>query len=52
VLVVDLGDRIAMRPAPEGQDDRDLQGKYAGRGPDSAAARKSARRADAARRHK
>jgi AbrB family looped-hinge helix DNA binding protein len=49
VLVVDLGDRVVMRPAPETDDGiAPLQGKYAGRGPDTAAARAAARRADSA----
>jgi bifunctional DNA-binding transcriptional regulator/antitoxin component of YhaV-PrlF toxin-antitoxin module len=47
VIVVDLGDRVVMRPAPEQEGIAELQGKYAGRGPDSATARKAARRADA-----
>ena len=48
VLVVDLGDRVVMRPAPDQGGVAELQGKYAGRGPDTAAARTQARRADAA----
>lgn len=49
VLVVDLGDRVVMRPAPETDDGpAQLQGKYAGRGPDTAAARAAARQADSA----
>lgn len=47
VLVVDLGDRVVMRPAPEQDGVAELQGKYAGRGPDTATARRQARRADA-----
>ncbi len=47
VIVVDLGDRVVMRPAPEQDGIAELQGKYAGRGPDSSTARKAARRADA-----
>lgn len=47
VIVVDLGDRVVMRPAPEQDGIAELQGKYAGRGPDSSTARKGARRADA-----
>lgn len=42
VVVVDFGDRIVMRPLaddPVGA----LRGKYAGRGPDSRAARRSTR---------
>lgn len=48
VVVVDLGDRIVMRPlvwAPVA----DLRGKYAGRGPGSDAARKQLRAAEDAR---
>jgi len=48
VLVVDLGDRVVMRPAPQQDPVAGLQGKYASRGPDTAAAREQARRADAA----
>jgi len=48
VIVVDLGDRVVMRPAPEHDGVAELQGKYAGRGPDTTAARGQARRADAA----
>lgn len=42
VIVVDLGDRVVMRPA---SDDpvADLQGKYAGKGPNSDQIRRSAR---------
>jgi AbrB family looped-hinge helix DNA binding protein len=47
VIVVDLGDRIVMRPAADGG--ADLQGKYADRGPDTTSARKAARREDATR---
>lgn len=47
VVVVDLGDRVVIRPLP---DDAvgDLVGKYAGKGPSSQGAR-SAARAEAAR---
>jgi hypothetical protein len=49
VLVVDLGDRVLMRPAADGDDGvAQLQGKYARRGPDTTAARAAARRADTA----
>jgi bifunctional DNA-binding transcriptional regulator/antitoxin component of YhaV-PrlF toxin-antitoxin module len=48
VLVVDLGDRVVMRPAPEDGGVAELRGKYADRGPDTATARAQARRADAA----
>lgn len=47
VIVVDLGDRVVMRPLaddPVGE----LEGKYHGRGPGSEQARQRARRADAA----
>ena len=45
VLVVDLGDRVVMRPMPEHDGIAELQGKYAGRGPDTSAARGTSRRA-------
>ena len=49
VLVADLGDRVVMRPAPDTDEGiAELQGKYAGRGPDTDAARAAARRADSA----
>ena len=48
VIVVDLGDRVVMRPAPDGDPIEALQGKYAERGPDSATARKTARRTETA----
>jgi len=48
VLVVDLGDRVVMRPAPEDGSVAELQGKYADRGPDTTTARAQQRRADAA----
>lgn len=47
VIVLDLGDRVVMRPLvddPLGE----LEGKYRGRGPSSEQARERARRADAA----
>ncbi|WP_375503850.1 AbrB/MazE/SpoVT family DNA-binding domain-containing protein [uncultured Jatrophihabitans sp.] len=48
VLVVDLGDRIVMRPVPDGEHAVSaLRGKYAARLPDTTSARISARRADA-----
>jgi bifunctional DNA-binding transcriptional regulator/antitoxin component of YhaV-PrlF toxin-antitoxin module len=50
VLVVDLGDRVVMRPAPERDRVATLQGKYAGRGPDTNSARKTARRSETVRR--
>lgn len=47
VLVVDLGDRVVMRPAASAHDGvAQLQGKYATRGPDTHTARRTARRAD------
>jgi bifunctional DNA-binding transcriptional regulator/antitoxin component of YhaV-PrlF toxin-antitoxin module len=48
VVVVDLGDRVVMRPLsddPVG----DLEGKYQGRGPSVDQARRRGRREDAAR---
>jgi len=48
VVVVDLGDRVVMRPLP---DDAvaDLVGKYAGRGPSSDAARRRSHQDESAR---
>ena len=43
VLVVDLGDRVVMRPMSE-QPLQELRGKYAGRGPRSDKARQESRR--------
>jgi hypothetical protein len=49
VIVVDLGDRVVIRPAPDDDDpNQELQAKYADRGPDTAAARKAARRDETA----
>lgn len=48
VIVVDLGDRVVMRPASD-RPTNDLQGKYKGRGPSSDQARRQSRRADARR---
>jgi bifunctional DNA-binding transcriptional regulator/antitoxin component of YhaV-PrlF toxin-antitoxin module len=48
VIVVDLGDRIVMRPAPE-DPIGDLEGKYEGRGPSTDQARRQARRDEASR---
>ena len=51
VIVVDLGDRVVMRPAPDddnGDGVSGMQGTYAGRGPDTSTARAASRRADAA----
>lgn len=47
VLVVDLGDRVVMRPVGD-EPLEELRGKYAGRGPGSDRARQEARRDDAA----
>lgn len=54
VLVVDLGDRVVMRPAADTDDAAaQLQGKYAARGPDTTTGRRAARRAeDSAARHR
>lgn len=47
VLVVDLGDRVVMRPSVDNEDAAaQLQGKYAARGPDTGTARRAARRAE------
>lgn len=48
VVVVDLGDRVVMRPAAE-QPIADLEGKYKGRGPSSEQARRRNRQAEASR---
>lgn len=48
MIVVDLGDRIVMRPMPD-DPIGDLRGKYAGRGPSSDEARRQARLEDAER---
>ncbi|MCW2526089.1 MAG: AbrB/MazE/SpoVT family DNA-binding protein [Pseudonocardiales bacterium] len=49
VLVVDLGDRVVMRPViDDGEAVAQLQGKYAERGPDTTTGRATARRADEA----
>ena len=48
VVVVDLGDRVVMRPLP-GDPVGELEGKYRGRGPRTDRARQQARRADAVR---
>lgn len=47
VVVVDLGDRVVMRPLPEDPVGA-LTGKYRGRGPASDRARRQERAADAA----
>ena len=47
VIVVDLGDRVVMRPAVDAEDALTMmQGKYAGKGPDSGSARRASRRAE------
>jgi bifunctional DNA-binding transcriptional regulator/antitoxin component of YhaV-PrlF toxin-antitoxin module len=48
VLVVDLGDRVVMRPLP-GDAVEDLEGKYRDRGPDTDSARRRARREESPR---
>lgn len=48
VVVVDLGDRLVIRPLPSDPVD-ELIGKYANRGPTSSSARASARAEDARR---
>jgi bifunctional DNA-binding transcriptional regulator/antitoxin component of YhaV-PrlF toxin-antitoxin module len=48
VLVVDLGDRVVIRPLSDHPVD-DLRGKYRGRGPSTDRARKQARAEQAAR---
>jgi bifunctional DNA-binding transcriptional regulator/antitoxin component of YhaV-PrlF toxin-antitoxin module len=52
LVVVDLGDRVVMRPLPV-DPVGDLRGKYKGRGPETSRARKQARADDVAheRRH-
>lgn len=48
VLVVDLGDRVVLRPLSD-RPLKDLRGKYARRGPRTDRARREARREEAAR---
>lgn len=48
VIVVDLGDRVVMRPLSD-HPVAELEGKYKGRGPTSDRARDQARRAEASR---
>ena len=48
VLVVDLGDRVVLRPLPS-DPVAALEGKYRGRGPGTEPARRQARVEDAAR---
>lgn len=47
VLVVDLGDRVVLRPLPAAPVE-ELRGKYAGRGPSTDRARRQARAEEAA----
>jgi AbrB family looped-hinge helix DNA binding protein len=51
VVVVDLGDRVVLRPLPA-DPVGGLVGKYAGRGPSADQARAAGRREDAAARRK
>ena len=44
LVVVDLGDRVVMRPLPD-EPVRELRGKYRGRGPDTTTARRLEREA-------
>jgi hypothetical protein len=48
VVVVDLGDRVVMRPLPDDAVEG-LEGKYGGRGPTTDQARRQARREGSAR---
>ncbi len=48
VVVVDLGDRVVLRPLPA-EPVAELKGKYRGRGPSSDRARRRAQADDAAR---
>lgn len=48
VLVVDLGDHIAIRPLPEGDPVLALEGKYAGRGAPTDVLRRQDREDEAA----
>jgi hypothetical protein len=48
VIVVDLGDRVVMRPALD-EPIAELQGKYRGKGPTGDQARRDARQAEATR---
>lgn len=47
VVVVDLGDRVVLRPLPA-EPVRELRGRYAGRGPSTDRARREARADEAA----
>jgi AbrB family looped-hinge helix DNA binding protein len=49
VVMVDLGDRVVLRPLPANPVAA-LRGKYRGRGPNTDTARRKARSEDAARR--
>lgn len=49
VVVVDLGDRVVMRPLPDGDGIAELVGKYSGRGPTTDAARRRSRQDASAR---
>lgn len=49
VVVVDLGDRVVMRPLVS-DPVADLRGKYAGRGPDSGTAKRQAQAVERDRR--
>lgn len=46
VVVVDMGDYVVIRPAPD-DPIAELRGKYAGRGPSSDEMRRTARKEDA-----
>ena len=50
VVVVDLGDRVVLRPLPA-DPIGDLRGKYKGRGPSSETSRRRSRSDDATREH-
>ena len=51
LLVVDLGDRVVMRPVPDDWDERidQMRGKYRGRGPSTDEWRRQERAEDARR---
>ncbi len=48
VVVVDLGDRVVVRPLPD-DGVEELEGKYRGRGPTTDEARRTARQEEAGR---
>jgi bifunctional DNA-binding transcriptional regulator/antitoxin component of YhaV-PrlF toxin-antitoxin module len=48
VVVVDLGDRVVVRPLPD-DGVEELEGKYRGRGPTTHEARRTARQEEAVR---